>query len=882
MAAYAALVSVMNTMEQIMNHPRLSTSFEDKQIESVRENVDFLLDFIQSYSSHRGSKEAQDLESQIASAAYSAEDKVIEEMDSVKGKVINVKEETRFMKTNVQLPYSIPTAPTSSKPLTTAKMTMVGFDEELIQLMDVLTGQKPSRQIISIVGMGGIGKTTLSRNAFENPLIMQHFDIRGWVTISHNYSVRQILLELLSCKEIKETLEASDSEILDQEPEDELGVKLHQSLSGRRYLVILDDIWSVECWDKMKFFFPDYDNGSRVVVTTRLSNVATQFSSSRFEINFLDGDKSWDLFCRTAFHEEDCPLELEEVGREIVRKCKGLPLSIVVMGSFLGKSIRAKEYWESVVRDMNSILKSDEDELCLNLLSLSYSHLPAHLKPCFLYMGILQEDQEIHVSRLIKLFVAEGFLKPNEVQSLEEIAEDYLKDLVDRNLILVSKWRWDGTARFYYIHDLLREVCLREAEKEKFLHVMSVLNIPRGVDMEPRRIVVHNNTSEQPQEFDDLPSAALVRSLILKGGPLPLKSRLLKVLTDVDSAPLEAVFEHVNLRYLLCEPSRMFSSAVLPSSASLLWNVQTLIIRGDTERVVAPSEIWSMRQLRHLEFNEVCLPAPPPSKGEEEYALQNLQTLTNVVNFTFNEDVYKRITNIKKLHIGYDDFSDNCLDIDLRSLHQLQSLKCSLDTEAERGDLVLELQFPSSIKKLSLIGGCLHLDNVTTIGTMLPHLEVLKLDWVLGPEWNLVEGAFPRLKFLSISNSDLIYWIADRSHFPVLERLDLRSLAELDEIPSDIGEIPTLRYLNLWSCSESAAISSTKILEEQLNLDNEDIEVRVNFKYMEEEISFMDKVEVENFPKKNFHCTSISRKIYAHAQALRAALLFHKAAGGPL
>ena len=199
-AAYAAAVSLMNTTKQIMDHPHLATSFDPKQMESLRDTVDSLLDFMESCTSHGGTNEARDLESQIASAAEDVIEshvvdqihagfdqtslnlplnlqKVIDEMDSVK---LKAEKEWSILR-NMQ-----PTYPKSTKPLTAPKMDMVGNDEELLQLLDVLTGHDSSRHIICIVGMGGIGKTTLTRNAFENRLIIQHFDICGWVTISQS------------------------------------------------------------------------------------------------------------------------------------------------------------------------------------------------------------------------------------------------------------------------------------------------------------------------------------------------------------------------------------------------------------------------------------------------------------------------------------------------------------------------------------------------------------------------------------------------------------------------------------------------------------------------------------------------------------------------
>ncbi|KZV40235.1 hypothetical protein F511_31618 [Dorcoceras hygrometricum] len=319
-------------------------------------------------------------------------------MALIKQQVANIQEKrgVQIRDTKLQSPASTTTAATRSFP-------MVGFDVELIEIMERLTTQESARKILPIVGMGGIGKTTLAKNVYDNLYIVHHFHIRIWVTISQDYRVRDILLEALKCvgktDVDKKLLTVSDQ--MSEASENELGSLLYKSLWGRRYLVVMDDMWSVEPWDNVKMFFPDNSNRSRVVMTTRLSDMTIHLGPSAFQMNFLDKEKSWELLRRNVFKQTPYPMESEEIGKKIAINCRALPLSIVLVSGILANSKQTEEQWEYVAENLQSILNLEDHEHCLNILSLSYNYLPVHLKPCFLYMGVFPEDENILCPNLL-------------------------------------------------------------------------------------------------------------------------------------------------------------------------------------------------------------------------------------------------------------------------------------------------------------------------------------------------------------------------------------------------------------------------------------------------------------------------------------------------
>ncbi|XP_057801513.1 putative late blight resistance protein homolog R1C-3 isoform X1 [Salvia miltiorrhiza] len=946
MAAYAAIVSLMNTINQIEHHPSPPISIHKQQLESLTQIVTFLQEFLESYKSPvADGDEADPLEMRIADAAHAVEDvieshivdklqprrskriadaanaaedaieshivdklqlrrskkakidtaeadeqinfyqdrlqQVIEEMNVIKKEAmenelgrsmspneeflqgyvvdaahaaeeVNSREEVscinfyqdlqqvieemnvinkEAMETSAEAQLQRKVSSTHAGSLTSSSTVkesmMVGFDDVQLQLLDWLTGGNRNRQIIPITGMGGIGKTTLARHIFEHALVKQHFDICAWTTISQTYNVRETLREVLK--------QVSGDSRDDLSDENELGEKLHKYLWGRRYIIILDDMWSVEVWDKMRFFFPDYNDGSRVIVTTRLANLAAKLTDSNsIGMRFLDDVCSWSLFSKTVFGDGGFPLHLEEIGKKIVGKCKGLPLSIAVIGGLLAKSELTLEYWEHIEENLSSVVNSENDEYWLRVLKLSYDHLPAYLKPCFLYMGMFGEDKRIGVSELMRLWVSEGFLKPNINKSSKTIAKEYLKELVDRNPILVHELGKLGNIRCCKMHDLVRDLCLKEAEKQRFYYVLGQ-DCPRGINSQ-RRIVIPRSTSAMTVQDAMETMSSRARSFICHADTVPelLDFRFLRTLSTYNGWYSkgyldENVFQMVNLRYL---SARFRSGFQIPSSISLLWNLHTLFVSCKGKPTTAPVEIWKMHQLKHVEFEESIMfkyagygmYLPDPRSGHSDVMMENLETLKGVLDFNLNEEVVKRIPNIKKLRIKYTNkVMDRvkCLSY-LHCLSKLESLTCIIDNGCE--ECLQSISFPHSLKKLHLQCGKFDLEEILEKIGSLPLLEKLYLEYgfFATGRWEIVDGQFPSLKYLKMHGCmNMECWTLEGSCLPCLEQLELRYMKSLEEFPSEIGEIPTLKSIELWDCSESMVVSLKKIVKEQEELQGD-------------------------------------------------------------
>ncbi|KAL0441947.1 UNVERIFIED_CONTAM: putative disease resistance protein [Sesamum radiatum] len=485
------------------------------------------------------------------------------------------------------------------------------------------------------------------------------------------------------------------------------------------------------------------------------------------------------------------------------------------------------------------------EEQLSKIFSLSYNHLPHHLRACFLYLGVFPEDYEIRVSQLSKLWAAEGFLRSVSHKSFQQIADDCIEDLANRSLILVHKQKYNRRIKTCSLHDVLRDLCVRKAREEKFFdHVMEryTNGFPDSLKIQ-RRLSIHTDVVDDDDDLLDSPARSLLY-FCPYGSALSyfhFHFRLLKVLDAArvyfDELPLE-ILQLVHLRYVaFTQNCRGYCT--FPSSILKLHHLQTLIVhRGPSLRpfidaFCIPVEIWKMPQISHISVFYTSFLADPSSLNFDRRTpcLANLQTLSYITNFNFTKKAVRMMRKLKKLNVYYgavtlerrSDYGLNNL-VHLRKLEKLRfsyrrSVSCNVPTPI--------LAFPRSLKKLTL-SDCRFPWQHTTIVGSLPNLEVLKLLWYgfCGREWQPVLGEFSQLKYLAIDTTDLECWLADSTNFPRLEHLRLENCSRLERIPSDIGEILTLKLIELRNCSSSAVDSAKEILEEQQNQGNESLQVR--------------------------------------------------------
>ncbi|XP_021828979.1 putative disease resistance protein At1g50180, partial [Prunus avium] len=728
---------------------------------------------------------------------------------------------------------------------------VVGLESNVKELVMHLVKDEKRHQVVSVWGMGGLGKTTLAKTVYHHKKVRHHFRSFAWVCVSQRCQVRNVWEGILF-KLISATQEQKQE--IKEMTYDEIAKKLFRVMEEMRCLVILDDIWSIETWNLLKVAFPNVETESTILLTTRNQAVASLPNRNVFphKLKPLNENESWELLVKKAIHAR-AEIDLgmyRDLGMKMLQYCKGLPLAIIVLAGVLARKNSIRE-WERVYENVHEYISrgiGHEEEYggVSQVLALSYDDLPYYLKPCFLYLGHYPEDSEFFVSELTKLWVAEGLISLRQQRhgsrkTMEDIARDCLSELVERCLVQVGTSGSTGTIKGCRIHDLVRDMCLLKAKEESFLQINNSLqentsSVAAAAAQlgKIRRLEIYldENADRLVSSRDE--TNGHVRSLLFfglgewrpiseKGLLSPLKDfKVLRVLKfeGLYRVKVELPSEIGNMLHLRFLSVRHSNIKTFPPSLGNLVCLQTLDFRVISRDMVIPNVIMKMKQLRHL-----YLPWEYRAKGKLELStLGHLQTLYNLSSEYCDLKDVGRLTNLRKLRIRVSSSLQNLEEI-LKStgstLNRIRSLIVGNSSGEEQA-----MQIVSScrgIYKLALVGlfaelpkelhnypnltklevwSCGLKEDQMGILEKLPNLTILKLILQAFEENTKIlvfsKGGFPSLEFLYVRGMDQITeWRIEEGAMPRLCRLHIQNCRGLTTLPDGLRYLTNLRELTI-------------------------------------------------------------------------------------
>ncbi|XP_018728653.2 putative disease resistance protein At1g50180 [Eucalyptus grandis] len=731
----------------------------------------------------------------------------------------------------------------------------VGREDSIEELVEKLLKDGKQYRVISIWGMGGVGKTSLARKVLAQDEVKKNFTSFAWACVSQEYDVKDILVGIL----IK--LIPDQNENIKKMISRELFEKVHETLKEKSCIVVLDDIWTKEAWDSLRVAFRVENTKSKLLITTRNRDVAKYINPQGIhELQCLSDRESWDLLKKRAFPEtkglvveisshgprvgqdtiagqaiEDITKQSEIEGQipeitedmkklahELLKKCVGLPLAIIVLGGLL-----AVNNWNTIHEKINLHFRDKFD--VSKVLALSYHNLPWHLKPCFLYLASFPKNAEILATEVLYMWIAEGFVSGDAYdkerkKSVEEVAEQYLIELVNRGMVQV-RFNLSGKIKSFHLHDLMRDLCISKALEESFL---SILNIQQDNETENcsasmaikvessckiRRLSLNKNMISSLEASGS--TLVHLRTLMSFAGVIWERKqfqlifnhctflRVLKLenLHVTRSLP-KPVGDLVHLRFLSLAGGRFNS---LPQSMGNLVCMEFLDL-GVHTTVSMPNVLRKMRRLRHLRLPYQFDVDERFHWGRKKLQLSTLKNLRTIRNFSSNkcevQDV-RKLTNLQKLTV-FDRYHPIELEIFLQLAEfNLKHLRISsfylgrydhLWTEGELSKmsnypyscklfifgkiekLPEHKSLPQQLRKLVLLYSLLEKDPVPIL-EKLPHLVFLMLYRTFtGKAMVCSAGGFPQLKHLLFGELyDLEEWRAAEGAVPHLSRLGISS-----------------------------------------------------------------------------------------------------------
>lgn len=707
----------------------------------------------------------------------------------------------------------------------------MGLENEAEILKGYLFEESLQLDVISVVGQGGLGKTTLAGKIFRDPDIFFEFPTRIWVSVSKELCAKNVFLSIL--KEFT-TL----SEVFYHKSDQELANLVSEYLVDARFLLVIDGLWTSVDWDRIRCALPSNSRMGKVLITTCQVEVSRYVNHLRdpHKLRYLTFEESWLLLRLEVFGKPEFPLELEAEGKLMADQCQGLPLAIVLLGGILVRKHLVPTEISTVRAALTEASDCFNADLDVNsaVVLYSYEKLAHQLRKCFLYVGMFPGNYEIPTRKLINMWIAEGFIQEEDNICVEETAEKYLDVLISSNLLRAGRLNADGKVKTCIVHDLVRDICFRKAVEDTDIFFQEICMSrsggfipPVSEEHEHKRICIHSNVlnflSGKPycptvhsfvcfstENFDSQPehTAAIARGF--------------KQLRVLDVMPLQFtvlpsdMYELLHLRYLALS----ISSAILPAAFSKFQNMQTLVVHTTSRKLDIKAGILNMTELRHFKTNaSATLPKPDTSsKGGG-----NIQALETISPESCTEEVLDSARNLKKLGIrGKLTLLLEGKTVSFNSFGKLENLEKmrlindvypKVSSDHPLHSLPPADTFPIKLRSLTLSQTYLDWRYMSILGS-LENLEVLKLkdNAFHGKLWEASAGGFPHLQVLHIGSTDLVLWVASSHHdFPKLKRLELHNCEDLLQVPIELARVPSFQHLDLFHCRR--AVGSAKNIE---------------------------------------------------------------------
>nr|UBY07330.1 NBS-LRR disease resistance protein [Dasypyrum villosum] len=714
---------------------------------------------------------------------------------------------------------------------------LVGIDgpkAAIIKLLAQEDGRASTQQqlkIVSIVGSGGMGKTTLANQVYQE--LRGQYECWAFISVSRNPDMTKILRTILSevaRKDYGGTEAGSTLQLIS---------KIADFLEDKRYFVVVDDIWDVDTWDIIKRAFPATSSTSRIITTTRINSVAhsccSSFNGRIYNIRGLDMVHSRQLFHRRLFKsDEDCPSYLEEISEQILEKCDGLPLAIIAISGLLANTERRENMWNQVKDSIGRALERNPSvEGMMKILSLSYFDLPAYLKTCLLYLSIYQEDSTIEKKYLIRRWIGEGLIHTDGRYTAYELGERCFNDLLNRGLIQPGETNEYGEVMSCRVHDTILDFIISKSIEENFVTLLGVPPLTIGNQSKVVRRLCLQGVEEGNSVvliadlvFSHVRSLTMVRGL--SEIPSLEKFRHLRVLdfmycSELEDHHLENIVRLFQLRYLNLKGTKI---SKLPEQIGRLGCLEVLDLRRTYVQELPPS-IVNLKQLMHLFVDDDVKFPDGIVKMQALETLEDVNASIQPLDFMCG---LGQLMNLRNLRLAFEFHSDTKDTNMARKEHNkaIISSLCKLGTQNLRSLIIRDesdllddeslclpiLEYLSihflifsevptwvgslrNLQRLRLAVEGLKQDDLCTLGA-LPSLLVLDLNDKIGSNEKLRFSGEVGFRFLKIfiyyggvGRVDLMFGTGS---MPKLEKLELNHfrMVEANFLGFGIENLPCL------------------------------------------------------------------------------------------